>query len=96
MVKDDKELLEEVTLENSSQILYVHVSANCHGSRCSIHNRSNHNMRTFPQHFRFDRGIMERICPHGIGHPDPDDINIILGYDSGVHGCDGCCKGNRL
>lgn len=29
---------------------------------------------------------MERICPHGVGHPDPDDTN-----PDTVHGCDGCC-----
>jgi hypothetical protein len=30
---------------------------------------------------------MERICPHGVGHPDPDDV---FATDT-VHGCDGCC-----
>ena len=45
-------------------------------------------MRDWPQHFRDDRGIMERICPHGVGHPDPDDY---LAGD-GMHGCDGCCR----
>ena len=25
------------------------------------------------QHYRGDRGIMERICPWGVGHPDLDD-----------------------
>jgi hypothetical protein len=35
---------------------------------------------------------MERVCPHGVGHPDPDDINVILGPEK-VHGCDGCCEG---
>jgi hypothetical protein len=34
---------------------------------------------------------MERICSHGIGHPDPDDISIINGKDDGAHNCDGCC-----
>lgn len=29
----------------------------------------------------------ERTCPHGVGHPDPDDV---LNEDK-VHGCDGCC-----
>jgi hypothetical protein len=42
-----------------------------------------------PSHF-------ERICPHGIGHPDPDDMAYwkSIGEESmGVHGCDGCCAG---
>ena len=37
---------------------------------------------------QLDRRIMERICPHGVGHPDPDDV---LNQDR-VHGCDGCCR----
>jgi hypothetical protein len=48
-------------------------------------------MRSFRQHWRGDRDMMERICTHGIGHPDPDDFRIRMGFDSGVHGCDGCC-----
>jgi hypothetical protein len=48
-------------------------------------------MRSFPQFYRFDRGIMERRCTHNIGHPDPDDISIINGVDDGAHNCDGCC-----
>lgn len=41
---------------------------------------------------------MERICPHGVGHPDPDHIAFVervAGKDvasvEAVHGCDGCC-----
>ena len=49
---------------------------------------TNHSMRGFPQLWREDRRIMERICPHGVGHPDPDDV---LNQDR-VHGCDGCCR----
>ena len=51
----------------------VHSAEWCEGRTCAIHNMTDHSMRSFPQHFRGDRGIMERICPHGIGHPDPDD-----------------------
>jgi hypothetical protein len=38
---------------------------------------------------------MERICDHGIGHPDPDDIRVRERWDEGVHGCDGCCHENE-
>lgn len=47
---------------------------------------------------------MERICPHGIGHPDPDDIAFKrnrprFGEDmakaDSIHGCDGCCQGPK-
>lgn len=66
---------------------------------CVIHAPSNHIMRAFPTHWREDRRIMERICPHGIGHPDPDDMNYIYATQGGeesrniasMHGCDGCC-----
>jgi hypothetical protein len=59
---------------------------------CCIHRRTNHHMRSWPQHWRDDRQIMERLCPaHGVGHPDPDDLKIQLGLDGGDHGCCGCC-----
>ena len=55
-------------------------------------------MRAFPTHWREDTAMMERICPHGIGHPDPDDLAFreslggsIVRRDYSIHGCDGCC-----
>jgi hypothetical protein len=65
-----------------------------------IHNPSDHAMRGFPTHFRMPmpwdiKGPhTERICPHGVGHPDPDDYEYWLsrGQNYGVHGCDGCCR----
>ena len=55
---------------------------------CPIHWPSGHHMRSWPQHWRADRGIVERVCDHGIGHPDPDDRSR-----DKIHGCDGCCVG---
>lgn len=75
----------------TGQIISVHNARDCKGPHCPIHNPSDHCMRDFPTHWRDDRQIMERICPHGIGHPDPDDYKIRMGEDRGVHGCDGCC-----
>ena len=49
--------------------------------------------KKLPRIWRPDRGIWERVCEHGIGHPDPDDPRILSGEDRGVHGCDGCCIG---
>lgn len=72
-----------VTLKN------IHLADKCAGQSCSIHNPSDHHMRNWPLHWRDDRGICERTCPHGIGHPDPDGIG------DGVHGCDGCCQNAR-
>lgn len=69
----------------TGQKIYVHSASTCLGA-CVIHRPSHHLMRDFPTHWRFDRRIMERICPHGVGHPDPDDMS-----SNTVHGCDGCC-----
>lgn len=72
----------------------------CATHGCVIHNPSDHTMKDFPTHWRDDRKLMERICPHGIGHPDPDDLAWkarTFGQDfanvESVHGCDGCCSG---
>ena len=74
-------------LEHTDSVLInVHSLSACAGRPCTIHNRSNPAMRSFPQSFRSDAGFIERICPHGIGHPDPDDP-----FAPSVHGCDGCC-----
>jgi hypothetical protein len=92
--------LKSVFLEHSSVRLFnVHSATDCKGrSACPIHKRTEHSMRKFPQLWRTDRGIMERICPHGIGHPDPDQWEYFVSrmgetrarYEF-FHGCDGCC-----
>ena len=98
----------EAWADGTGKNLVVHSMEQCEGQHCSVHNPSDHSMKDFPTHWRADRGIMERICPHGIGHPDPDDVAF---YERGlraagiaekdiekkvrgysVHGCDGCCK----
>jgi len=76
----------------ATMTLHTHPEAQCEGQVCCIHNPSDHHMVGWPQNWRSDRKIMERICPHGIGHPDPDDYRITHGFDSGVHGCDFCCS----
>lgn len=83
----------EHQLEHSSEVLVnVHRPEACEGQPCTIHNMTNHSMRTFPQHWRSDRSIMERMCPHGVGHPDPDNHSTKRWMER-VHGCDGCCRG---
>lgn len=44
---------------------------------CVIHKPSDHHMRDWPLNFRGDTGVMERICPHGWGHPDPDHMAYV-------------------
>ena len=84
--------MSEGILENTDIVLVCHSPEKCIGEYCTMHNRSNHSMRSFPQYWRGDRGIMERTCPHGVGHPDPDDPKT-TNWAEFVHGCDGCCKG---
>ena len=84
------------TVTVGSQTLRVHSGVFCQGEYCSIHNPSNHKLKDATLNWRADRRIMERICEHGVGHPDPDDANFRRKrdgnrYDTGVHGCDGCC-----
>ena len=83
--------------------LNTHAPDKCEGRPCCVHNPSDHHMRSWPMNFRFDKGIMERICPeHGVGHPDPDDADYWLSIDKEymtIHGCCGCCEnkaGNDL
>lgn len=54
-------------------------------------------MRIWPKVIR-ESALVERTCPHGVGHPDPDSLawmNKTGGRKNrgwwGIHGCDGCC-----
>ena len=75
--------------------LVTHSADKCEGRACCVHNPSDHHMRTWELNYRFDKSVMERICPeHGVGHPDPDDLaynqSVSRDYVS-IHGCCGCC-----
>lgn len=75
-------------------VLTTHPPEKCMGRPCVIHAPSDHHMRDWPTNWRSDRQLMERMCPHGQGHPDPDDLAYQLGIGrkhAGSHGCDGCC-----
>jgi hypothetical protein len=72
----------------------VHPPEACAGRGCVIHNPSAHRLADAPLNWRADRRIMERLCEHGIGHPDPDDaaFRASQGDEDTMHGCDGCCQ----
>jgi hypothetical protein len=73
----------------------VHDPARCEGQPCVIHNPSDHHMRDWPLNWRGDTRIMERLCEHGIGHPDPDDLEYQKTIEKewvAIHGCCGCCS----
>jgi hypothetical protein len=73
----------------------VHPAELCAGRHCCLHNPSDHHMREWPMVWRADKRVMERTCPHGVGHPDPDDADYqrMVGREEVlVHGCEGCCR----
>jgi hypothetical protein len=80
--------------QQGAGFLHTHPREKCEGQVCVIHNPSDHEMRDWPMNWRADRKLMERLCLHGVGHPDPDDLAFHIRegrpWQSG-HGCDGCC-----
>lgn len=89
----------EAWTSSTGELLAIHLRSQCAGTHCAIHNPSHHHMQTWPLNIRFDRAdfLAERICEHGVGHPDPDSLAYIVRRDpgntwSGIHGCDGCCR----
>lgn len=88
----------EMFKDGFDNLVYVHARSACELEHCPIHNPSDHCMVDLPLLWRQDVGIFERVCQHGIGHPDPDTLEYIkrmrgeLGFRAAsVHGCDGCC-----
>lgn len=80
--------------------VWVHKQEKCAGQFCSIHNPSVHPLSNAQRCIRLDRGgLIERLCQHGVGHPDPDSIAHFAAIDPdwakvyATHGCDGCCRG---
>lgn len=86
--------LTEKWVSGTGQKMMVHSKSMCVGEGCPIHRPSKHHMVKWKLNWRQDRRMMERICSHGIGHPDPDDAAYRLRHfkdDDTMHGCDGCC-----
>lgn len=76
------------------RLVNVHSPILCVGRPCVVHNPTQHHMRQWALLFRNDRGIFERICVHGIAHPDPDQFDFWEETNqmfAASHGCDGCC-----
>lgn len=74
----------------SSKFYATHDPKQCFPNPCCVHRPSEHHMKDWPQNYRDDTGVTERVCGHGVGHPDPDqpwptdDVRW-------MHGCCGCC-----
>ena len=68
----------------------------CKGPNCVLHNPSKHHMVKWPMILRASL-LVERRCPCGIGHPDPDSVAYFAGVNPeyaplNVHGCCGDCS----
>ena len=86
------------TTGTGQKLLYVHNITQCIRMDqwvCVIHNPLDGPWRDWPTHWREDRGIMERICPCGVGHPVAESYGSLPGYEL-IHGCCGCpCAPNE-
>ncbi len=76
----------------TGQVIGVHDDHDCTGKYCVIHNPSTHCLSTFPTHWRADRQLMERICTHGVGHPDPDHLDHLPAGRRHIESMHGCCR----
>lgn len=85
---------ERNTLVGGMQVV-THRKDDCWGYWCPVHNQSPHHMRGWRQVYdRDDIPTMQRECPCGSLHPDPDAQDS----DHGWHmrsGCCGCCNPRR-
>lgn len=95
----DQALHEDNLVVTTRGLLPTHRPKACaQDDACCIHKPSAHPMRDWPLHWRSDTGVMERLCHHGVGHPDPDHLayvrkhNATLADTQAIHGCCGCCR----
>lgn len=96
----------EYVTDTGQKLWRVHPATACNGRICDIHNPPQGLPESgWPTHWRADRQLMERICPHGIGHPSKSHMAYLFEQDvhngtdhanyEGIHGCDGCCVGEN-
>ena len=83
----------------------THAPSQCAGEMCDIHSRELTPERDLPLNWREDRGMVEFICEHGVGHPTTAQrlfwsSLVDVGYRNEtwfeaetLHGCCGCCAG---
>lgn len=73
----------------SVRLTNLHDVSSC-GEYCDVHNRRHPAEVEYPLNWRDDRGIMEYICPCGIGHPTyaQKAYNRSRGREyENIHGC---------
>lgn len=85
---------------HSGYIPTVHSPADCESgphrkAGCWIHRPSAHKMTDWPVEWDDFASVAERLCSHGIGHPDPDHLAYAMELaprpGQAEHSCDGCC-----
>lgn len=76
----------EHTLLESGQVILHHPRTDCIGRWCAIHQPMPGPWNNWPRQWRDDRGILERVCACGVGHPVAEDYGRV----DTVHGCCGC------
>lgn len=57
----------------------AHPAGQCAGGSCALHGPSDHWASGMPLHWEYSAetgGVMERLCPHGVRHDDPDDLDF--------------------
>lgn len=71
--------------------LQTHMRSQCQGEWCCIHRPMPGPWSEWPLHWRGDRGIMERICPCGVGHPAVEQFDHWAKTDQKYQAIHGCC-----
>lgn len=80
----------EQHLLESGQTIQCHERTECLGQWCAIHQPMPGPWAEWPRLWHNEHNIMERTCPHGIGHPVAEMYDFYI--DNGrafdlVHGC---------
>jgi len=81
----------EQHLLESGQVINTHEGSECFGQWCAIHHQMSGPWGQWPRYWRDDRGILERICPCGIGHPVAEMYDWAIAHGQGYELVHGCC-----
>lgn len=86
-----------ISPDGEYQLRTHEVNDDCIDHGCAIHNPdqdAQYVAENWPLNWRTDRGILEYICPCGIGHPVPEGIRWLerthgprTAWAESVHGC---------
>lgn len=82
----------ESHLIESGQVVATHLQEQCFGEWCAIHHPQPGPWGEWPRLWREDRGIMERICPCGVGHPVAEMYDWAIESGRGFELVHGCCS----